>query len=59
MNFAVPADRRVKSKESEKKNKYLDFAWELKNKLRNMKVTVIPIVVGPPANAGMKNSSGE
>ena len=33
VNFAVPADHRVKLKESEKKNKYLDLAWELKKKL--------------------------
>ena len=33
-------------KESEKKDKYLDLAWELKkNKLCNMKVTIIPIVI--------------
>ena len=25
---------------------YLDLAWELKKNLRNMKVTVIPIVIG-------------
>ena len=43
MDFAVPADHRVKLKESEKRNKYLDLARELK-KLRNMKVTLIPIV---------------
>ena len=36
---------RVKLKESEKKNNYLALARELK-KLWNMKVTVIPIVVG-------------
>ena len=42
MDFAVPADQWVKFKENEKKNKYLDFSWELK-KLWNMKVTVIPI----------------
>ena len=30
MDFAVPADYRVKSKESEKKDKYLDLTWELK-----------------------------
>ena len=35
----------VKSKENKKKAKYLDFAWELKKKQRNMKVTVIPIVI--------------
>ena len=45
MNFAVPVDYRIKLKESEKKDKYLDFARELK-KLRNMKVTIIPIVTG-------------
>ena len=37
VDFAVPADNRVKLKESEKKNKYLDFTRELK-KLWNMKV---------------------
>ena len=45
MDFAVPADHRVKVKEGKKLDKYLDFARELK-KLLNMKVTVIPIVVG-------------
>ena len=30
VNFAVPADHRVKIKESEKKNKYLDLASQLK-----------------------------
>ena len=45
MDFAVPADHRVKLKEGEKKEKYLDLARELK-KLWNMKVTVIPIVIG-------------
>ena len=45
MDFAVPADHRVKLKESEKKDKYLDLAKELK-KLWNMKVTIIPIVIG-------------
>ena len=39
MDFAVPADRRVKLKESKKNDKYLDLARELKN-LWNMKVTV-------------------
>ena len=32
-------------KESEKKNNYLDLARELK-KLWNMKVTIVPIVIG-------------
>ena len=45
MDFAVPTDHRVKLKESEKKDKYLDFARELK-KLWNMQVTIIPIVIG-------------
>ena len=45
MDFAVPADHKVKLKESEKKDKYLYIAGELK-KLRNMKVTVIPVVIG-------------
>ena len=30
MDFALPADHRVKLKESEKIDKYLDLAWELK-----------------------------
>ena len=46
MNFAVPADHRIKLKEGEKKDKYLDLARELKNKLWSMKVTIIPIVIG-------------
>ena len=45
VDFAVPADHRIKLKESEEKDKSLDLARELK-KLWNMKVTVIPIVVG-------------
>ena len=32
MDFAVPADPRVKLKESEKKDKYLDIASKLKKK---------------------------
>ena len=45
MNFAVPADHRVKlKKKNEKKDKYMDLARELK-KYWNMKVTVIPIVI--------------
>ena len=42
-DFVVQADHRVIMKESEKINKYLDLARELK-KLKN--VTVIPIIVG-------------
>ena len=45
MDFDVSADHRIKLKESEKKDKYFDFARELK-KLWNMKVTIIPIVIG-------------
>ena len=40
VDFAVPTDLRVKMKESEKKDKYLDLARELKKKPRNMKVTI-------------------
>ena len=45
IDFAVPADHKINLKESEKKDKYLDLARELK-KLWNMKVTIVPIVVG-------------
>ena len=44
VDFAVPVDHRINLKESEKKNKYLDLARELK-KLWNMKVTIVPIVI--------------
>ena len=43
MDFAVPADHRVKLKESEKKDKNLLLNWK---KLWNMKVRVIAIVTG-------------
>ena len=46
VDFAVPADHRIKLKESEKKDKYLDLARELKKKRWNMKMTIIPIVIG-------------
>ena len=45
MDFAVPVDHRVKLKESEKKDKYLNLARELK-KLWYMEVAVIPVVIG-------------
>ena len=45
VHFAVPVDHRINLKESEKTDKYLDLARELK-KLWNMKVTIVPIVVG-------------
>ena len=49
-DFVVPADPRVKLKESEKRDKYLDLAWELK-KLWNIKVMAIPIVIGALSTA--------
>ena len=45
VDFIVPADHRIKLKECEKKDKYLDIARELK-KLWNMKLTIEPIVIG-------------
>ena len=45
VDFDVPADHRVKLKESEKKDKSLDLTRELK-KLWNMRVTFIPIIIG-------------
>ena len=45
MDFDVPADHRLKLKESEKKDKHLDLVRELK-KLWNMKMTFIPILFG-------------
>ena len=46
VNFAVPLNHRIKLKEIEKKDMYLDLAIELKKNLWNMKVTIIPIVIG-------------
>ena len=43
VDFTVPADHRIKLKESEKKDKYQDLARELK---KNMNVVIIPIVIG-------------
>ena len=43
VKFAVPADHRVKLKESEKKDKSLDLAKKVK-RLWNTKVTIILIV---------------
>ena len=45
VEFAVPSDHRIKLKECEKRDKYLDLTRELK-KLWNMKVTIISIVIG-------------
>ena len=35
VDLAVPVDHRVKLKESEKKDKYLDLAWELKKTMEH------------------------
>ena len=40
VEFSVPADHRIKLKDCEKKDKYLDLASELK-KLWSMKVSII------------------
>ena len=45
VDFAVPADHRIKLKECEKRYKYMNLVRKLK-KLWNMKVTIIPIVIG-------------
>ena len=45
VDSAVPTTHWVKLKESEKKDNYQDLARELK-KLWNMKLTLIPIVIG-------------
>ena len=45
VDFAILVDYRINLKESEKKDKYLDLASELK-KGWNMKVTIVPIVIG-------------
>ena len=45
VDYAVAADHRISLKECEKKDKYPDLARELKN-LWNMKVTILPIVIG-------------
>ena len=45
VDFGVPVDHRVELKECEKRNKYLDLVRELK-KLWNLKVTIIPIIIG-------------
>ena len=50
MDFIVPAVPRVKIKETEKREKYLDLAWGLK-KLWKMKETVI--IFTQPLHSGM------
>ena len=44
VDFKVPTDHRIKLKECEKKDNYLDLARELK-KLKNINVTIISIVI--------------
>ena len=44
VDFAVPANHRIKLKECEKRDKYLDLARKLK-KLWNIKVTIMPIEI--------------
>ena len=45
MDFAIAEDRRIKLEKSENRDKYQDLARYMK-KLWNLKVTVIPIVIG-------------
>ena len=45
VDFAVSADHKIKLKQCEKEDKYLDLARELK-KLLNMQVTIIAIRTG-------------
>ena len=45
MDFVAPADHRIKQKESEKGDKYLNLDRELK-KLWNINVTIMPVVIG-------------
>ena len=66
VDFAFPANHRIKLKENEKKDKYLDLTRELK-KLWNMKVTVISIdwcfwychqrIIKGPGGIGNKRTS--
>ena len=46
VDFAFQTDHRIKLRESEKKDKYLDLACDLKKKRWNMKVKIITIVIG-------------
>ena len=45
VDFTFLADNKVKIKESEKRDKYLNLSRELR-KLWNMRVAVMPIVIG-------------
>ena len=60
LNIGVPTDQRVKLKECEKRDKYMHRAREMKKKQWNMKVTIIPIVIGvlgtiPKRTGGLGN----
>ena len=44
VDFSVPADHKIKLKECEKRDKYLDLARELK-KIWNITVKIVPIVI--------------
>ena len=44
VDFAVPEGQRIKIKENEKSDKYLEFTKEIR-KLWNIKATVTPIIV--------------
>ena len=46
MDFAVSADHRVKIKENEKRDKFLDLAQKNYRRLWKLGVTVTPIVIG-------------
>ena len=45
-NFSVPADHWIKLKESEKMDKLLDLAGELKKTIEYEGVSIKPIVIG-------------
>ena len=57
MDFAVSAEHKVKLKENEKRDKYPDFAIELK-KIQSMKVTVMPIGVLSTVTRGLEQETG-
>ena len=44
VDFSIPANHRIKIKESEKRDKYLNLAREIR-KSWNMRATVIPVVI--------------
>ena len=46
VDYCVPVNYRVKIKESQKLDKYLDLARELKTRIMKITVIPIPIVVG-------------